>query len=113
MTPHADDGNPKGAESAWRSTGLSIQDWNPALMWWRKLSPDGRNCDQVTSQTLTDMGGGATFYDFLVEVERVQIVCRCTGSTRYGPSGKGFPVVIPAMPQALHIAASSEKGVST
>ncbi|MBN8517113.1 MAG: molybdopterin oxidoreductase family protein [Candidatus Accumulibacter sp.] len=38
-------------------------------IWWRKLSPDGRNCNQVTSQALTEMGGGATFYDCLVEVE--------------------------------------------
>ncbi|MBP9805610.1 MAG: molybdopterin oxidoreductase family protein [Candidatus Accumulibacter sp.] len=40
-------------------------------IWWRKLSPDGRNCNEVTSQELTDMGGGATFYDCLVEVVRV------------------------------------------
>ncbi|HRF12790.1 MAG TPA: molybdopterin oxidoreductase family protein [Candidatus Accumulibacter phosphatis] len=40
-------------------------------IWWRKLSPDGRNCNEVTSQALTEMGGGATFYDCLVEVERV------------------------------------------
>ncbi|MFW5395091.1 MAG: anaerobic selenocysteine-containing dehydrogenase [Candidatus Accumulibacter regalis] len=37
-------------------------------IWWRKLSPDGRNCNEVTSQALTDIGGGATFYDCLVEV---------------------------------------------
>lgn len=40
-------------------------------IWWRKLSPDGRNCNEVTSQELTDMGGGATFYDCLVEVCRI------------------------------------------
>ncbi|MBL8423925.1 MAG: molybdopterin oxidoreductase family protein [Candidatus Accumulibacter phosphatis] len=40
-------------------------------IWWRKLSPDGRNCNEVTSQALTDMGGGATFYDCLVEVAGV------------------------------------------
>ncbi|WP_291993579.1 molybdopterin oxidoreductase family protein [Candidatus Accumulibacter sp. ACC003] len=39
-------------------------------IWWRKLSPDGRNCNEVTSQALTDMGGGATFYDCLVEIAR-------------------------------------------
>ncbi len=43
--------------------GLSI--------WWKKLSPDGRNANQVTSQALTDLGGSATFYDCLVEVERI------------------------------------------
>jgi anaerobic selenocysteine-containing dehydrogenase len=39
-------------------------------VWWNKHSPDGRNVNQLTSQTLTDMGGGATFYDALIEVER-------------------------------------------
>ncbi|MBW9107534.1 molybdopterin-containing oxidoreductase family protein [Paraburkholderia phenoliruptrix] len=43
--------------------GLSI--------WWKKLAPDGRNANEVTSQALTDLGGSATFYDCLVEVERV------------------------------------------
>jgi anaerobic selenocysteine-containing dehydrogenase len=40
-------------------------------VWWNKLSPDGANINQLTSQSLTDMGGGATFYDALVEVERI------------------------------------------
>ncbi len=40
-------------------------------VWWNKLSPDGVNINQLTSQGLTDMGGGATFYDALVEIERV------------------------------------------
>jgi anaerobic selenocysteine-containing dehydrogenase len=40
-------------------------------VWWNKLSPDGVNINQLTSQTLTDMGGGATFYDALVEIERL------------------------------------------
>ena len=35
-----------------------------------KLSPDGRNANEVTSQALADMGGAATFYDCLVEIER-------------------------------------------
>ena len=39
-------------------------------LWWRKLSPDGTNANQVTSQRLADMGGAATFYDALVEVAR-------------------------------------------
>jgi anaerobic selenocysteine-containing dehydrogenase len=38
-------------------------------VWWNKLSPGGTNVNQLTSQTLTDMGGGATFYDALVEIE--------------------------------------------
>ncbi len=40
--------------------GLSI--------WWAKLCPGGRNANAVTSQELTDMGGGATFFDALVDV---------------------------------------------
>jgi anaerobic selenocysteine-containing dehydrogenase len=39
-------------------------------VWWKKLSPDGRNANDVTSQALADMGGAATYYDCLVEVER-------------------------------------------
>ncbi len=38
-------------------------------VWWNKLSPGRTNINQLTSQALTDMGGGATFYDVLVEVE--------------------------------------------
>jgi anaerobic selenocysteine-containing dehydrogenase len=40
--------------------GLSI--------WWPKMCPGGRNANAVTGQELTDLGGGATFYDVLVEV---------------------------------------------
>jgi anaerobic selenocysteine-containing dehydrogenase len=40
-------------------------------VWWNKLSPGGANINQLTSQHLTDMGGGATFYDALVEIERL------------------------------------------
>ena len=44
--------------------GLSI--------WWAKMCPGGRNANAVTSQELTDMGGGATFHDVLVEVARAE-----------------------------------------
>jgi len=37
-------------------------------VWWRKLAPGGENANAVTSQALTDLGRGATFYDCLVEV---------------------------------------------
>ena len=40
-------------------------------IWWRKLSPDGNNANMLTGQALTDMGRAATFYDTLVEVERL------------------------------------------
>jgi len=39
-------------------------------VWWKKLTADGRNANEVTSQSITDVGRGATFYDCLVEVER-------------------------------------------
>ena len=42
--------------------GLSI--------WWKNLAQDGKNANEVTSQRLTDMGRGPTFYDLLVQVEK-------------------------------------------
>ena len=39
-------------------------------VWWKKHSPDRRNANELTSQRTADMGGAATFYDCLVEVER-------------------------------------------
>lgn len=41
--------------------GLSI--------WWKKLAPDGKNANELTSQRLTDMGRAPVFYDCLVQVE--------------------------------------------
>jgi anaerobic selenocysteine-containing dehydrogenase len=43
--------------------GLSI--------WWKKFASDGRNANEVTSQRLTDMGRAPTFYDVLVQVEKM------------------------------------------
>jgi anaerobic selenocysteine-containing dehydrogenase len=40
-------------------------------LWWKKFSRDGGNANNVTSQRIADLGGAATFYDCLVEVERV------------------------------------------
>jgi anaerobic selenocysteine-containing dehydrogenase len=40
-----------------------------AGIWWNKLTPDGHGVNDTTSQAVTDLGGGATFYDNLVEVE--------------------------------------------
>jgi anaerobic selenocysteine-containing dehydrogenase len=37
-------------------------------VWWAKMSPDRANANHTTSQAVTDIGGGATFYDNLVEV---------------------------------------------
>ncbi len=38
-------------------------------IWWRKLGFDGTNVNELTSQRLTDIGRGPTFYDCLVQVE--------------------------------------------
>jgi len=37
-------------------------------IWWNKMSPGGRNVNSTTSEEITDIGGGATFYDNLVDV---------------------------------------------
>ncbi|MBP3957595.1 molybdopterin oxidoreductase family protein [Gemmata sp. G18] len=37
-------------------------------LWWRKFTDDGANCNSTTSTATTDFGGGATFFDNLVEV---------------------------------------------
>lgn len=37
-------------------------------IWWGRFAADGMNANETTSVALTDMGGGATFYDNLVEV---------------------------------------------
>lgn len=65
--------NERGAFHAW----LRVNHETPAIragvvsapsIWWQKLSGDGENANAVTSQALTDLGAGATFYDCLVEV---------------------------------------------
>jgi anaerobic selenocysteine-containing dehydrogenase len=38
---------------------------------WGKRSPGKRNVNALTSERLTDYGGGPTFYSCLVEVERI------------------------------------------
>ncbi|HZS27748.1 MAG TPA: molybdopterin oxidoreductase family protein [Candidatus Angelobacter sp.] len=37
-----------------------------------RFTPDGKSINSLTSETLTDIGGGATFYSCLVEVERAK-----------------------------------------
>ncbi|MEO8719453.1 MAG: molybdopterin oxidoreductase family protein [Burkholderiales bacterium] len=41
-------------------------------VWWKKHSPDGGNANNLTAQRTTDLGGGATFYDCRVQVERAE-----------------------------------------
>jgi anaerobic selenocysteine-containing dehydrogenase len=37
---------------------------------WNKLSPAGENINSLTSERVTDIGAGATFYSTLVEVAK-------------------------------------------
>ena len=37
---------------------------------WNKLAPDHRNINALTSDRLTDLGGGPTFYSCLVDIEK-------------------------------------------
>jgi hypothetical protein len=39
---------------------------------WHKLSNHGANVNALTSQRLTDIGGGATFYSTLVQVAKLE-----------------------------------------
>ena len=39
-------------------------------VWWKKYSPDRGNANNLTAQRIADLGGGATFYDCRVQVER-------------------------------------------
>jgi anaerobic selenocysteine-containing dehydrogenase len=41
---------------------------------WNKLTRDGQGINSLTSETLTDLGGGPTFYSTLVEVRRARPV---------------------------------------
>jgi anaerobic selenocysteine-containing dehydrogenase len=38
-------------------------------IWWKKLTRDGKNANELTSQVLTDIGRAPTFYDCRVELE--------------------------------------------
>ena len=42
----------------------------PSVRWARRAA-DRRNVNVLTSQRLTDMSGGPTFYSCLVEVEKI------------------------------------------
>ena len=37
---------------------------------WSKFHPEGSNVNALTSERLTDLGAGATFYSVLVEVAK-------------------------------------------
>ena len=62
--------NDRGEFVAIARVGESIREgsvWAPSI-WWGKLTADGKNANDTTSQRETDMGQGPVFYDNLVEV---------------------------------------------
>ena len=85
--------HPKDAEALGIADGEAVRIWNDrgsltlkAMMNgslpvgvvagkldWAKLSADGANVNALTSERLTDIGAGATFYSTLVEVEKAGI----------------------------------------
>ncbi|MEP6732405.1 MAG: molybdopterin oxidoreductase family protein [bacterium] len=63
--------NDRGAFLAKARVEPSIREgvvWAPSV-WWGKLTADGANANQTTSQRITDLGNGPVFYDNQVEVE--------------------------------------------
>jgi len=42
-------------------------------IWWRSYTIDGKNVNVTTSTVVTDLGGGATFFDNLVEVRKTNV----------------------------------------
>ena len=83
---HADDASPRGIEHGARvaihndrgrftAEAVITDRVRPGVVsapsvWWGKLT-DGTNANHTTSQAVTDIGAGATFYDNLVEVSDV------------------------------------------
>jgi anaerobic selenocysteine-containing dehydrogenase len=62
--------NDRGAFTAVAKVDTGIREgvvWAPSI-WWGKLTADGANANQTTSQRETDMGHGPVFYDNQVEV---------------------------------------------
>ncbi len=82
--------SPVDAEPRGIATGDAVEVWNgrgqieltarvngmvgtgvvAARLDWAKLSKNGSNVNALTSERLTDIGGGATFYSTMVEVRR-------------------------------------------
>ena len=63
--------NDRGGFEAIARVGQSVR---PGVVvapsiWWNKFTADHRNANATTSTGLTDIGGGATFFDNLVDVE--------------------------------------------
>ncbi|HEY3110256.1 MAG TPA: molybdopterin oxidoreductase family protein [Chloroflexota bacterium] len=64
--------NDRGEARFWARVGETVAPGVAAhsSLWWLRDSPAGRNVNALTSDRLSDMGGGATFHDNLVQVER-------------------------------------------
>ncbi|MBL8822676.1 MAG: molybdopterin oxidoreductase family protein [Planctomycetia bacterium] len=45
-------------------------------IWWSEYTVDGKNANVTTSTRVTDLGGGATFFDNLVEITRTDNAIR-------------------------------------
>ena len=61
--------NRRGTLSLLAEVGISVPLGVVACrMGWNKLAADGRGVNVLTSEQLTDLGGGATFYSTMVEV---------------------------------------------
>jgi anaerobic selenocysteine-containing dehydrogenase len=81
---HADDAQPRGIaegmkvtiyndRGAFTAEAVISDRVRPGVVvapsvWWAKLAGDRANANHTTSQAVTDIGGGATFFDNLVEV---------------------------------------------
>ena len=81
---HADDAQPRGIvagarvsifndRGAFTAEAVITDRVRPGVVsapsvWWAKLTDDHTNANHTTSQALTDIGGGATFYDNQVDV---------------------------------------------
>jgi anaerobic selenocysteine-containing dehydrogenase len=66
------------ARGAFRARAVVGETVKPGVVvsqgvWWNKYSPEGANSNATTSSRLTDLGGGATFFDNLVEVQRAEV----------------------------------------
>lgn len=82
---HADDADARGIEAgsivsifndrgAFKAEAVITDRVRPGVVsapsvWWAKLTDDRTNANHTTSQALTDLGGGATFYDNQVDVQ--------------------------------------------
>lgn len=62
--------NDRGSFSGIARVGESVREGvaNAPSVWWTKLTSDGKNVNDTTSQRETDLGHGPVFYDNLVEI---------------------------------------------